>query len=133
MKQPAKGKPEVRTVDDYIALQTREKRAVLEKIRRTIRAAAPKAEECISYRIPAFKLDGALVYFAAFTSHIGFYPPVRGDAPLERAVSPYAGPKGNLRFPLDRPIPYALIARITKHRVKQNAAKAATKRKKGRR
>ena len=88
--------------------------AILERIRSTIRRAAPGAQETISYQIPAFRLNGVLVYFAAFKKHIGFYPPVRGDAALEKAVSRYAGEKGNLRFPLDEPIPYALIARIVK-------------------
>jgi hypothetical protein len=63
------------------------------------------------YQIPTFTLSGALVYFAAFKKHIGFYPPVRGDAGLEKAVAPYAGEKGNLRFPLDQPIPYGLMRR----------------------
>jgi uncharacterized protein YdhG (YjbR/CyaY superfamily) len=67
------------------------------------------------------------VYFAAFKAHIGFYPPVRGNARLEQAVAPYAGEKGNLRFPLGRPIPYRLIERIVKHRVKQTSAKAVLK------
>jgi uncharacterized protein YdhG (YjbR/CyaY superfamily) len=71
-----------------------------------------------------------LVYFAAFTKHIGFYPPIRGDSRLEKAVSRYAGEKGNLRFPLDQPIPYGLIKRITRLRVKQNRAKHTTERKK---
>ena len=79
-----------------------------------------------------FSLGGALVYFAAFKNHIGFYPPVSGDASLKKAISPYAGEKGNLRFPLDRPIPYGLIKRIVKLRVRQNLAKAAAKGKKGR-
>ncbi|HEY7879175.1 MAG TPA: DUF1801 domain-containing protein [Gemmatimonadaceae bacterium] len=74
----------------------------------------PDAEEAISYRIPVFKRHGVLVYFAAFKNHIGIYPPVRGDAGLERAIARYAGAKGNLQFPLDEPIPYALIARIAK-------------------
>ena len=63
--------------------------------------------------MPALKLNGILVYFAAFKKHIGFYPPIRGDARLERAAAPYAGEKGNLRFPLDKPIPYDLIRRLT--------------------
>lgn len=111
------------TIDAYIASFPPPIRAILQNIRATIRAAAPDATEAISYRIPAFRQDGVLVYFAAFKSHIGLYPPVRGDARLEKAVSRYAGPKGNLQFPLDEPIPYDLIARITRHRVKQNAAK----------
>jgi uncharacterized protein YdhG (YjbR/CyaY superfamily) len=88
----------------------------------------PDAQEAISYRIPAFRLNGVLVYFAAFQKHVGFYPPVRGDARLERAVSPYAGEKGNLRFPIDQPMPLALIERITRLRVKQNLARPAARR-----
>ena len=95
----------------------------------TIRKAAPDAQEAISYRIPAFTLNGALVYFAAFKKHIGFYPPVKGDARLEKAIAAYAGPKGNLQFPLDRPIPYDLIEKIVKLRMRQNLAQAAAKRK----
>ena len=103
--------------------------AILQRIRATIANAAPDARETISYQIPAFMLNGPLVYFAAFKKHIGFYPPVRGNATLENAVAPYAGEKGNLRFPLDHPIPYRLIERIVKHRVKQNRVKTATKKK----
>ena len=112
-----------KTVDQYITAFPREVQAILRKIRQVVRSAAPSAEEGISYRMPAFRLNGPLVYFAAFTKHVGFYPPVRADSRLQKAVAPYAGDKGNLRFPLDRPIPYALIARITKLRVKQNLAK----------
>ena len=117
--------------DEYIADFPPEKRAVLEQIRRTIRGAAPDADEAISYRMPTFKQNGILVHFAAFTNHIGLYPPIHGDASLEKAIAPYAGEKGNLRFPLDRPIPYDLIERIVKHQVKKNLAKAASKREKG--
>ena len=117
------------TVDEYIDAFPSDVQAVLEKIRQTVRAAAPEAEERISYRMPSFVLEGVLIYFAAFKQHIGLYPPVRGDASLEKAVAPFAGEKGNLRFPLDRPIPYALITRIVKFRAKQNRAKAAMKRK----
>jgi uncharacterized protein YdhG (YjbR/CyaY superfamily) len=124
----AAGRKSSQSIDAYIAGFSPEVRAILERIRSTVRKAAPRAEETISYRIPAFTLGGALVYFAAFKEHVGFYPPVRGDARLEKAVSPYAGEKGNLRFPLDRPIPYGLIERIVKLRVKQNLAKAAAKR-----
>lgn len=115
-------------IDDYIATRAPEVRSILRRIRATIRKAAPKAEERISYRIPAFFQDGAIVYFAAFKQHVGLFPPVHGDTALEKAVAPYAGPKGNLQFPLNRPIPYALIARIARHRVKANKAKAANKR-----
>jgi uncharacterized protein YdhG (YjbR/CyaY superfamily) len=112
-------------IDDYISGFAPEVQAILERIRSTVHKAVPSARETISYQIPAFTLNGVLVYFAAFKKHIGFYPPVRGDAALEKAVSRYAGAKGNLQFPLAEPIPYALISRIVKLRVKQDRARAA--------
>jgi uncharacterized protein YdhG (YjbR/CyaY superfamily) len=115
------------TIDEYIATTPSAVRPVLKKIRATIRKAAPKAEEKISYRMPAYRLNGELAYFAAFKQHIGFFPPVRGDRKLLADVAPYAGEKGNLRFPLDEPIPYALIARIVKQRVKWNEEAAKSK------
>ena len=122
----ARAKPQ--SIDQYIAVCPPEARASLRKLRSTIkRAAPPEAEEILSYRMPAFKLRGILVYFAAFKNHIGIFPPIRGDAKLEAAVAKYAGPKGNLKFPLDQPFPYALVARIVKFRVKQNLAKARKK------
>ena len=121
----ARAKP--KTISQYIALFPPELRQVLQEIRTTIRAAAPDAEETISYQIPTFMLNGPLVYFAAFKNHIGFYPPVRGDAATEKAVARYAGPKGNLQFPLDEPIPLRLITRIVKFRLKQNSAKGIVK------
>ena len=123
----ATGRARPEDIDQYIAAFPPEVQAILQQIRLTISAAAPDALEAISYQIPAFKLNGVLVYFAAFKNHIGFYPPVSGDAKLEKAISPYAGEKGNLRFPLDQPIPYGLIERIVKLRVKQNLQKAAAK------
>ncbi|SRR5260370_1078348 len=120
------------SIDEYIVAFSPEVQAILERIRLAIAKAAPAAQQTISYRIPTFTLSGALVYFAAFKKHIGFYPPVRDDAGLEKALAPYAGEKGNLRFPLDQPIPYGLIERIVRLRVKQNLAKAAAKSKKGR-
>lgn len=118
-------------IDRYIAECSPDIRPVLKKLRATIRrAASADVQEAISYRIPAYRLHGIVVYFAAFKNHIGLYPPVRGDTNLEAAVARYAGPKGNLKFPLDEPIPYALIARIVKFRMKQNLDKAKRKRKK---
>jgi uncharacterized protein YdhG (YjbR/CyaY superfamily) len=114
-------------IEEYIAALPATVRPILREVRRVIRAAAPEAEEVISYRMPAFKQRGILVYFAAFKSHIGLFPPVRGDAKLTKALAPYAGPKGNLKFPLDRPIPYALIRRVVRLRVKQDSAKARAK------
>ena len=114
------------TVDEYIASFPPEVRAVLQRVRQVVREAAPEAREVISYRMPALKQNGVLVYFAAFKGHIGLYPPVTGDARIQKAIAPYAGEKGNLRFPFDRPIPYDLIARITALRAKQDSAKAAS-------
>ena len=127
MKATQKGGTAPGSIDDYIAAAPPEVRPVLEQIRATVRKAAPDAVETISYRMPAFKSNGVVLYFAAFKEHIGLYPPVRGDARLEKAIRPYAGEKGNLRFPLDRPIPYALIGRIAEFKVKQNAAKVGAR------
>jgi uncharacterized protein YdhG (YjbR/CyaY superfamily) len=114
----ARAKP--KSIDEYIAASAPDARAILEKVRLTIRKAAPEARETISYNIPAFTLSGrTLVYFAAFKQHLGFYPPIKGDAKLRNAIAPYAGEKGNLRFPLDQPIPYRLIKDLVRVRVKQ--------------
>jgi uncharacterized protein YdhG (YjbR/CyaY superfamily) len=118
----------VKDIDDYIAAFPPNVQAVLAKIRATVRRAAPQAEEIISYRMPAFRQGGILVYFAAFRNHIGLFPPVRGDAGLEKALAQWAGPKGNLKFPLDQPIPYDLIARIVKLRLAHNQSKAVSAR-----
>jgi uncharacterized protein YdhG (YjbR/CyaY superfamily) len=125
----AKAQPP-KDIDDYIASFPDDVQVILEKVRRSIRATAPEATETISYQMPAFKQHGILVYFAAWKKHIGLYPPVSGDKALEKVVTHYAGPKGNLQFPLDEPIPYDLIKRIVKLRVKQDSAKASAKRKK---
>lgn len=119
-------------IDGYISQFPADVRAVLQNVRDAIRRAAPEAEETISYQMPAFRQHGILVYFAAWKKHIGLYPPISGDAAIEKAVARYAGPKGNLQFPLDEPMPLALIERIVKLRVKQNAAKAAKRNKKPR-
>ena len=119
--------PAPKNIDEYIAAFSPEVRTILERVRQTIRGAAPDAQETISYSMPAFTQCGIVVYFAAFKKHVGLYPPVSGDAAIENAISPYAGEKGNLRFPLDRPIPYGLIERIVMLRVKQNLAKAAAR------
>jgi uncharacterized protein YdhG (YjbR/CyaY superfamily) len=107
-------------VDEYISTFPAEVQAVLQQVRQAVRKAAPDATEIISYRIPALRRHGVLVYFAAFRNHIGFYPPVRGDARLENE-------KGNLRFPLEEPMPLELIERLTRFRVKQDIANAAAK------
>jgi uncharacterized protein YdhG (YjbR/CyaY superfamily) len=122
MKSPA--------VDAYIAAFPAPVQARLKKVRATIRKAAPGATEIISYRIPAFKLHGVLVFFAGFKAHIGLFPPVRGNAALEKSAARYAGPKGNLRFPHAEPLPLPLISRIVRHKLKQDLAKAAARQEK---
>jgi len=119
-------------IDEYIARYPAAVQAILQEIRQTIRAAAPGAQEKISYQMPAFHLKGALVYFAAWKQHIGFYPPVSGDEELRREAAVYAGEKGNLQFPLDQPIPYDLIRKIVQQRMAENLAKAAVKKQKSR-
>lgn len=125
MKRKAKGKSAGRrsvpaTVDEYIAAQPLAVRSILTRVRTTVRRAAPGAQELISYRMPALRQRGILVYYAAFKNHIGLYPPVRGNDAAVKEASAYAGEKGNLRFPLDEPIPYALIGRLTRLRAKQD-------------
>jgi uncharacterized protein YdhG (YjbR/CyaY superfamily) len=117
-------------IDNYISKFPADVQTILQEVRETIRRAAPDAEEVISYQMPAFKLHGIVVYFAAWKEHIGLYPPISGDKTVEKAIARYAGPKGNLQFPLDEPMPLKLIERIVKLRVKQNESKAAAKRKK---
>lgn len=117
-------------IDGYISQFPADVRAVLRGVREAIRRAAPEAEETISYQMPAFRQHGILVYFAAWKKHIGLYPPISGDKAIEKAIARYAGPKGNLQFPLDEPMPVTLIERIVKLRVKQDTEKAAAKRNK---
>jgi uncharacterized protein YdhG (YjbR/CyaY superfamily) len=116
-----------RNIDEYIADFPPEIQSILQKIRSTISKAAPEAQEKISYQMPTFTLSGNLVHFAAFKKHIGLFPPVKGDEKLQADIAPYKGPKGNLQFPLDKPIPYALISRIVKCRVKEQLERAESK------
>ncbi len=119
-----------RNIDEYIAGFPDDVQKILEKIRTTIRRAAPGAEEAISYQIPAFKLNGNLVHFAAYKNHIGLYPAPRGSEEFEDELSAYEGGKGTVRFPLDKPIPFDLISRIVKFLVKKNLEKSEAKGKK---
>jgi uncharacterized protein YdhG (YjbR/CyaY superfamily) len=114
-------------IENYISQFPADVQAVLNKVRKTTRKAAPDAKEVISYQMPAFKQHGIFVDFAAWKKHIGLYPPISGDRTLEKAVARYAGPKGNLQFPLDAPIPLDLIERIVNLRVKQDTEKAVAK------
>ena len=126
MAKPKKAK----NIDSYISKFPADVRVILEEVRETIRHAAPEAKETISYMMPAFKQHGILIYFAAWAKHIGMYPPISGNKTLEKAIARYAGPKGNLQFPLDEPMPFDLIERIVKLRVKQDSTKAAARRRK---
>ena len=118
------------TVDEYIDAQDESVKDILEAIRVTIKKAAPKAIEVISYGMPAYKQDGVLVYFAACKSHIGFYPTGKGVAEFEDVLSDYKTSKGAIQFPLNKKMPLALITKIVKFRVKQNEQKVAEKKKK---
>ncbi len=118
------------TIDEYIAGFPPDVQKILIRIRKTIRKSAPGAQETIKYRMPTFTLEGNLVHFAAFKSHIGFYPTPTGTAKFQKQLSPYKGAKGSVRFPLDEPIPYDLIGEIVRFRVKENLARAAAKGKK---
>ncbi len=109
-----------KTIDDYIKGFPQDVREILEKIRMTIRKAAPDAEETIKYQIPTFTLKGNLVHFAAFKKHIGFYPAPTGIEKFKDELSVYEGAKGSVKFPWDKPIPFALISKIVKFRVKEN-------------
>jgi uncharacterized protein YdhG (YjbR/CyaY superfamily) len=124
MKGMAKSKGQFKTIDEYIAEFPKEVRDVLEELRRVIRESAPGAKEAISYGMPTFKLNGNLVHFAAWKNHVGFYP--AGPSAIEafkKELSPFKQSKGTVQFPLDKPIPFDLVKKIVKFRVKQNEAK----------
>jgi len=116
-----------KTIDEYIAGFPPEVRRTLKQIRRTIRKAAPAAEEAIAYQMPTFRQHGNLVHFAAFKNHIGFYPAPRAIEEFKKELAAYEGSKGTVRFPLDQPIPLGLITRMVKSRVKKNLELAAAK------
>jgi uncharacterized protein YdhG (YjbR/CyaY superfamily) len=121
---------EPKTIDEYIAGFPEDVQKILEKVRMTIKEAAPGAQETIKYQMPTFTLNGNLVYFAGFKNHIGFYPIPTGIEKFKKELSFYRQGKGSVQFPLDEPIPYGLISKIVKFRVKENLKKAAAKSKK---
>jgi uncharacterized protein YdhG (YjbR/CyaY superfamily) len=121
-KQPAP-----QTIDEYISRFSPDVQEILQKIRATIREAAPDATEKISYQMPTFYFNGNLVHFAAFKNHIGFYPVPSGIEAFKEELSAYPQGKGSVQFPLDRPIPYDLIKRVTQFRMEENLRKAAKK------
>ena len=115
------------TIDEYIAGFPTDIQVILQKIRKTIKDAAPDAQEAISYQMPTFKFHGNLVHFAAFKNHIGFYPVPSGIEKFKAELSVYKQGKGSVQFPLDQPIPYDLISRVVKYRVEENLKKSAGK------
>jgi len=118
-----------RTIDEYIAGFPKDVQEILEKIRATIRTAAPGAGETIKYQIPTFTLEGNLVHFGAYKKHIGFYPAPTGIEKFKSELAVYGRSKGTIQFPLDQPIPYDLIEKIVRFRVKENLARAEAKKK----
>jgi uncharacterized protein YdhG (YjbR/CyaY superfamily) len=129
---PTKAKPKVvNTVDEYIAAFNATTQARLQQLRTAIKKAAPKAEEMISYMMPAYKyLDKPLVFFAGYKNHIGFYATPTGHEAFEKELSIYKQGKGSVQFPLDKPLPLSLITKIVKFRVKQNEERAKEKKNK---
>lgn len=117
-------------IDEYIAGFQKDVQEILEKIRMTIRKAAPDAEETIKYQMPTFTLNGNLVHFAAFKKHIGFYPAPSGIRKFKDELSVYESAKGSVRFPLDKPVPLGLISKIVRFRVEENLGRADAKGKK---
>ncbi len=118
-----------KTVDEYLATFPPETKTLLKKIRATIKAAAPQAEEMISYGIAGYKYHGILIYFAGFTNHVSMYPAPRGTEIFKKELSRYKGGKGTVQFPLDKPLPLKLITRIVKFRATINVEKAKAKKK----
>ena len=118
------------TIDEYIATFPADIQDILQKVRETIKTAAPQATEAISYGMPTFKLAGNLVHFGAFKTHLGFYPIPSGLEQFKEELAQYKGGKGSVQFPYDQPIPYELISKIVEFRVTENMAKAAAKKKK---
>jgi len=115
------------TIDEYIATFPEEVQKILEELRETIKAAAPDAEEKISYQMPTFALKGNLVHFAAWKNHIGFYPASSGTQAFKHELSIYEGAKGSVKFPIDKPLPLELISKIVKFRVTENLKNAEIK------
>ena len=117
----------INSIDEYIATFPKDIQKILQELRATIKAAAPKAEEKISYQMPTFFLNGNLVHFAAFKKHIGFYPTPSGIEAFQKELSVYDGAKGSVQFPIDEPMPLKLISRIVKFRAAENKKKAKIK------
>jgi uncharacterized protein YdhG (YjbR/CyaY superfamily) len=116
----AMSRRQFKTMDEYIAAFPKNVQVILENLRQVIKESAPGAEEAMAYGIPTFRLNGNLVHFAAYKNHIGFYPTSSGIAAFKKELSPYKQSKGTVQFPIDRPMPFALIKKIVRYRVKEN-------------
>lgn len=116
-------KTDFQSIDEYINMYPEEVQEKLEKIRQTIRNAAPEAREVISYQMPTFRQNGILLHFAAFTKHISFFPTPSAILKFEEQLRPFQTSKGTIKFPNDRPIPYNLITEIVKFRIHENQKK----------
>jgi uncharacterized protein YdhG (YjbR/CyaY superfamily) len=112
-----------KTVDEYIAMFPKNIQSILKELRQAIKDSAPNAEEAISYQMPTFKLNGNLVWFAAFKNHIGFYPKTSAIEAFKEELSDYEVTKGTVRFPLNKPIPFNLVKKMVRYRVKENLDK----------
>ena len=116
-----RSKPKAKSIDEYLAALSDDQRAALEKLRKTIRAAAPKAEECISYQLPAFRLNGMLVAFGATANHCAFYPMSSSTVETHKdELKDYETSKGAIRFQPDEPLPAALVRKLVKARIAEN-------------
>jgi uncharacterized protein YdhG (YjbR/CyaY superfamily) len=116
-----------KTVEDYLASLPKETREKVEQLRKAIRETAPKAEEIINYNMPAFRLEGVLVWYAAYKNHIGFYPKTSPIKFFKKELEGYKTSKGAIQFPLDKSVPIGLVKKIVKFRIKENAEDARTK------
>jgi uncharacterized protein YdhG (YjbR/CyaY superfamily) len=121
-------KSNFKSVDEYIKTFPADVQKILKQVRKTIKKAAPDAEETINYQIPTFKLSGTLVHFAAFKNHIGFYPGSKAIEDFQKDLVKFKSSKGAIQFPIDKPMPLILIQRIVKQRVKENSLKTIKKR-----
>lgn len=121
------GRGSYSSIDEYIASFPKDTQKILKDVRKTVRAAAPEAQERIAYQMPTFFLNGNLVHFAAFKNHIGFYPAPSGIQAFKKELSRYEGAKGSVQFPIDKPMPLNLIRKIVKYRVAENLKKAEGK------
>jgi uncharacterized protein YdhG (YjbR/CyaY superfamily) len=125
-KAPAYGRIKFSSIDEYHASFPAEIQKLLQQLRQAIRQAAPQATETISYNIPTFKMNKNLVHYAAHKDHIGFYPASRVITVFKEELTGFRTSKGTIQFPLEEPLPIALIKKIVRYRITEDAAKTKT-------